>query len=115
MEEKEYRELYNLKTKLHKLIRNIILATSSGSIEEEGIEDSGPESLSLDFAGGELYSCIYYEQVRFSDDRGKEYEFDDNLNEIRRIFKELELRWKEIINLKSEQEFNSILNRDFEL
>ena len=115
MEEKDYRELYDLKKKLHKLMKDIILTSSCGSIEEEGIEDSGPESLNLDFAGGELYSCLYYEQVRFSDNQGEEHEFDDDLNKIRGIFKELEARWKEITTLKNEKEVNDILNRNFKV
>ena len=115
MKEKECRELYNIKTSLHKLMKNIILASHCGSIEEEGIECSGPESLNLDFAGGEIYSCIYYEQVRFSDNEGEEYEFDDDLDKLREIFKELDARWKEITSLKNEKEFNNILNRNFKL
>ena len=115
MEEKEYRELYDLKKRLHKLMKDIILTSFSGSIEEEGIDSNGPESLNLDFAGGELYSCLYYEQVRFSDNQGEEYEFDNDLNEIRSIFKELEARRKEITTLKNEKEVNNILNRNFKI
>ena len=96
-------------------MKEIISISFSGSIEEEGIDGDGPESLNLDFAGGALYSCLYYEQVRFSDNQGKEYEFDDNLNEIRSIFKELEARRKEISTLNDEKEVSNILNRNFKL
>jgi hypothetical protein len=115
MKENEYKELYSLKRKLHKLMKKIILATQNGCIEQEGIECSGPESLSLDFAGGELYSCIYYEQVRFCDNGGEEYEFDENLDKVKKIVEELNVRWAEITNLMDREKVKYILNRDFKL
>jgi hypothetical protein len=115
MKEKEYRELYSLKRNLHKLMKKVILATQNGCIEEEGIECEGPESLSLDFAGGELYSCIYYEQVRFCDNEVNEYEFDEDLDKVKKIVKELEARWAEIMDSVDREKIKDILNQRFKL
>jgi hypothetical protein len=115
MKENEYRELYSLKIKLHKLMKKIILAKQNGCIGEEGIECNGPESLSLDLAGGELYSCIYYEQVRFCDKDSGEYEFDEELNKVKKIVEELNARWDEIINSMDREKVKYILNQDFKL
>ncbi len=91
--EKKYRKIYNLKTELHELMKTIIFRTGLGCIEEEGIDSAGPESLNLDFGGGGLYSCIYYEQVRFCDSKGIEHEFDNDLESIKRLLSEIKKRY----------------------
>ncbi|MBU4070493.1 MAG: hypothetical protein KJ646_05925 [Nanoarchaeota archaeon] len=118
MNEENYRELYNLKEKLHELIKELIIITRLGSIEEEGIGGEGIESLNFDFAGGEIYSCFYYEQVRFIDSAGEEYEFDDDLGIIRRLVEEIEKRYKNFKNKTNNASKNQaieIFGKSFEV
>lgn len=113
MEEKEYRESYELKRKLHGLIKEIILKTDLGNIDEFGVGGGGIEELNLDFAGGSIYSCIYYEQVTFVNQEGEEDEIDDDSEYIKNIVVELEKRLKEIRNNLDKKKFKEILNKKF--
>lgn len=113
MDEKEYRELFDLKDELHELMREIIIKTNLGDIEESGVGGKGIEDLNLEFAGGSLNSCFYYEQVRFCDSEGVEYEFDNDLEIIRKIVKELGERLEQINSLIDEDKMTKILDKNF--
>ena len=95
--EEEYSEMYKLKEELYGMMKEIVIIAGIGSVEEEGIGGRGIESINLDFAGGELYSCFYYEQVRFVDSLGEDYEFDNDLNMIRKLVREIRERRDEFL------------------
>lgn len=86
--EKEYREIYNMKNELHRMLKEIIIKTGLGEIEEDF-----SDALNFPFSGGWIYSCIYYEQLRFCDSEGIEYEFDTDLKSVNRLFSEIKKRY----------------------
>jgi len=94
MNEEEYRELYELKGELHEMLKEIIIKSGIGDIEEDY-----SDSVSLDFAGGIIYSCPHYEQLMFCDADGEEYELDNDLENTGKLFKEIQNRYKKL-NLK---------------
>lgn len=110
MSEKEYRELYQLKQELHETMKKLVIKTNLGSIEDE---NTNIEGISLDFMDGEIYSCVYYEQVRFCN--GEEYELDDNLQTVKEIVKELRKRLEKIDSMLDEDKIMEILNKSLDL
>lgn len=86
--EKEYRELYNMKNELHKMLKDIIMKTELGEIE-----DDFSDALNFSFSGGWIYSCFYYEQLRFCDSEGVEHEFDNDLASVKKLFDEIKKRY----------------------
>ena len=87
-QEKEYRKLYFMKNELHKMLKDVIIKTELGEIE-----DDFSDTLNFPFSGGWIYSCSYYEQLRFCDSEGIEHEFDNDLKSVKRLFNEIKKRY----------------------
>ncbi len=91
-------------------MKEIILKTDLGEIEEFGVGGRGIEELNLDFEGGEIYSCIHYRQVMFVNQEGEEYKIDDS-EYIKKIVVKLEKKLKEIKNNLDKKKFKRILDK----
>ena len=98
---RESQELYELKVKLHKMLKEIIIKTGLGEVEDGYVDD-----LNLDVGGCSIYSCGYYQQLMLVDEDGVENEFDNDLESVRYLYKEIKKRLAEydkIIKNKSQK------------
>ena len=76
--EKEYRDLFDAKNDLHKLLRRVAVSTKLGTQKKQPDDD-----IELNIGNGTLGSCGRYEQVRyFPHGIMGEYQLDDDSETI---------------------------------
>lgn len=86
---KKLRELEEIKRELHDLMKRIVLEFGVGSYSDDWCDD-----VEIELGGFSVFSCGYYGQLRgFVYDC--EYEFDEDLDGAKKIFREVKKRYAE--------------------
>ena len=86
-----FEEIYKTRKELHKLLRRIVVSTKLGRQHKRPDDD-----IILDIGKGSLGSCGRYEQVRYYPaGYGGEYELDNDLENLRYLFEEVNRRFQE--------------------
>jgi len=89
--EKDYRDLFDAKQELHKLLRRVVVSTKLGRQKKQPDDD-----IELNVGGGSIGSCGRYEQVRYYPNGFMgEYEFDDDLETITYFMVEINKRFQQ--------------------
>ena len=109
--EKKYRELDNIKWKLHYLLKEIVIKTGLGEISEDYTD-------TVEFNLGDItiYSCGYYHQLDI-DKKGQEINLDHDLETTKIIYQEVKKRYEQLqktnelkkSRIKAEAIFNKTL------
>lgn len=109
----ESKELYELKDKIHKTLKKLIIKTEMGEIEE-GYADE----LNFDIGKCSIYSCSYYQQLMIINEEGEEHELDNDLKTVRYLYNEIKKREKEFNNLIKDnglKKANKVFEKPFEI
>ncbi len=87
---KKYRDLFNARNELHKLLRRVVVSTKIGKQKKQPDDD-----ITLAIGKDSLCSCRRYEQVRYYPNNFmREYEFDDDLETITYLIGEINKRFQ---------------------
>ena len=90
MNEDHYRDLFEAKSELHKLMRRVVVSTKLG--RQNKLPD---DDIELDIGGGFINSCLKYEQVRYHPEGLlEEYELDDDIEMIIYLISEIKNRFE---------------------
>ena len=110
---KELRESDNLKREIHEMLKKLIIKTEIGEIEEGWADD-----LNFDIGDFSIYSCGYYQQLTLVDKDGIEHELDNDLKNVKKLFKEIKKRadeFNKIIQNKSLKIAVKVFKKPFQL
>ena len=112
--EKKYRELDNIKWKLHYLLKEIVIKTGLGEISEDYTD-----TVEFNLDDITIYSCGYYHQLDI-DKKGQEINLDHDLETTKIIYQEVKKRYEQLqktnelkkSRIKAEAIFNKTLSLD---
>jgi len=103
LSEKQYRDLFDAKQELHKLLRRVVVSTKLGRQRKQPDDD-----IELEISNGRLGSCMRHEQVRYYPGGLNEYELDRDLEMIRYLTEEINKRFQEFRNARDTNKFEYV-------